>query len=652
MAIRSSARHASPQADALASSETSPPFLFTVQVWGKAYTRLLIDVLLPCTTTAGNLGVFDRSSEFRIYTTAADAPTIESSIAYCKLASMVTAHIELIDDSFGSSAHDIMSECQRRAARAAAFQDMPVVFLAPDTSISDCMFSRIRELWCAGYRAVMLPSIRVSEQTFVPALLAAKDASSGTLAVQPRELVRFMLDHLHPISKCLFWDSPTFTVHPSHVYWTVGTDGLLAMCAHIHPIMVHAVGIDINFNSTIDGDYVPKAVPDFSQIYVVTDSDDMMIVEISSDTQLLHPILPNQFDVGSVVHWVGWATNHYHRYYMGLNFRFHANNLDERWQAVEADCERVRSEVRALLDLHELGPSKLLGTLLRLKLANEVPVLKLLGNLLRLKLADKWRIFVDRVCRSLVYGCTGPNILHPGWLQYRQIRRLVDVALNRPTADVLFAGGLPLRADRLDVMRKRQHKLTRFDIVPTPVADIVVDESAQWNWPNESFDVVICLNFLERCRSSEKAIAEMKRVLRRGGSLIVFGATRYHQDRTPAAHCGFTLEHLMEIVAPEIEVTQSGRIGSILNRVDLYWLSKATGRSHLDWLILHPLVLPFYCPAIIAFNALSYCLNLACGSRLGSSHVFISGQRRAREAGSPVLSPTAGATVRLPAHPQ
>ena len=629
------------------------PFLFAVQVWGESYTSIFIEIMMPCASTPGNIGSFDRNSEFRIYTKAADADRITSSAAYKRICSFVSTRIELIDDWAQTSAHEIMSECQRRAANDATDQGKAVVFLAPDTAISENMFTKIRDLRAAGYRAVMLPSVRVSLESVIPAL-ARETASDGILALSSRQLVRLTLDHLHPISKCILWDSPNFTVHPSHIYWKVGDTGLLAMCAHIHPIMVAPIVTDPTFISTIDDDYVPSAVPDPDKIYNVTDSDEMMIVEISSDTQLLHPILPAKADVADVARWAEWCTNLTHRRNMELDFYLHTDEIDDHWSSALTECAKIRREVFALLSRPKIeialkDRQSLLARLSRssrdienerLKLHNAMSadegLRRSVGTVgLAARSARNWilvkiikttmaliapgRLF-SRLYRIAVYGKHGPTILHYDWLNHREVVRIVSRLLDRPSSTVLVVSPDLHSLDASKIVREKAHSLQHLDAMGWSTS--ALQTLKDWPFPDQSFDVVIIYSFLEHCRRPDAFVKEAVRVLKPAGELLLFGPFVRVRDQADRA---IAVDQLRDLVTPETEVKETGfvgRIGNAIADVFLAWPT-ITGRKFRYIKALWLVLLPVYVPYALVINSTGWVLNFADPSRLSYVRCFV-----------------------------
>ncbi|MBI2099171.1 class I SAM-dependent methyltransferase [Candidatus Uhrbacteria bacterium] len=78
-----------------------------------------------------------------------------------------------------------------------------------------------------------------------------------------------------------------------------------------------------------------------------------------------------------------------------------------------------------------------------------------------------------------------------------------------------------------------------LDAAPGIGVDIVGDAHAL-PFPDNSFDLVLCIEVLEHLKSPERAIAEMKRVLRPGGKLILTTRFLYPIHDAPGDFWRFT----------------------------------------------------------------------------------------------------------------
>ena len=120
-----------------------------------------------------------------------------------------------------------------------------------------------------------------------------------------------------------------------------------------------------------------------------------------------------------------------------------------------------------------------------------------------------------------------PSVGNPSWLVLRKRREIFGQWVNRLPAGklmVLDVGGRlqPYR----ELLDGRVRRYTSVDIRRTALVDVIAS-GEQLPFISESFDLAICTQVLEYVPEPQIMISEIRRVLRRGGTLIL---------SVPAAH--------------------------------------------------------------------------------------------------------------------
>ncbi|MBD3390047.1 methyltransferase domain-containing protein [Candidatus Micrarchaeota archaeon] len=82
--------------------------------------------------------------------------------------------------------------------------------------------------------------------------------------------------------------------------------------------------------------------------------------------------------------------------------------------------------------------------------------------------------------------------------------------------------------------------ITSLDIDPKSGADIICDAENMETLKNESFDLVLCTAVLEHTKKPWRVIDEMKRVLKKGGTIILTVPFMYPLHETPRDYYRFT----------------------------------------------------------------------------------------------------------------
>ena len=324
---------------------------FIIVVWGSEYRDLFLRVVLPTHLSPGNLPSLPAHTwSYHIYAPGMDLDTIRQSNAYTHLVQLGPVEIHEIPEVNGTFKYKVISHCHDHAIRAATQAKATLVFLTPDAIFADGAFAAMHRSACAGKQVIVTAGLRVAKETFVPAMLQAFPVQKdGAMVLPPRALVGLALGHPHPITESLCWGARVSHTWPSHLYWRIGGEGLLARCFHLHPLMVNVPEVHLPENATVDGEFTERIVTDSEAIHVVTDSDEIAVCEISSEDLAVGearqaPLTPRQ-----VAGWARVLANSQHRRFFRERIRFHAGELSADWERVERESDRVVRRVEQWL---------------------------------------------------------------------------------------------------------------------------------------------------------------------------------------------------------------------------------------------------------------------------------------------------------------
>lgn len=304
-------------------------------VWGAEYTDLFVNVIMPSMLTPGNLYAFDKKpgNLYRIYTTVEDSKKIVESDAFKKISGILATDIVEIENKDFTEKYRVMSECHKKAIKAAETENAAIIFIAPDAIFSEGSISKMLSLAESGKRAVMIAGIRVAKDTFLPEFTRQFSANGIAKPATARQLIKLSLAHLHPISKSLMWEAERFHNAPSHIYFEVPGEGIVACCFHLLPALVNPVRTNLQFQ-TIDGNYIRGACPDPDDMYIVSDSDEVLSVEMSS--------LAMKSDCGKtganafkVAIFAKYAADPYNRLFVRHKIRLHTDDISPKWAGIE-----------------------------------------------------------------------------------------------------------------------------------------------------------------------------------------------------------------------------------------------------------------------------------------------------------------------------
>jgi hypothetical protein len=330
---------------------TARPFHFTVIVWGEAYIDAFLRFVLPNHLAPGNLQAFPdlAGSTYWIHTTAEDEARFLASPGFRRLQALMPTRLVFHPFAKGGNSYDRLIQATRQAVQTAREAGALLVTLPPDNLYSDGAFPALAEWARAGKRAVVLPGIRLTQETAGPVLLERwPPERAGELPYPPRELARIALDHLHPLSRSLCTDSERFRNEwPSHIYWRVGDAGLLCRACHLHPLMVDPGAGSALGDSTIDGAFLEELCADPADVHVVQDSDEMLALELSPRDQF-PAAPPGHANPERIARFIDQHATALHRAFLEHPIRIHHGDCGPAWDAVEREAARGLARVRAL----------------------------------------------------------------------------------------------------------------------------------------------------------------------------------------------------------------------------------------------------------------------------------------------------------------
>lgn len=311
-----------------------------IAVWGTEFIELFLDVTVPNQLTPGNLGALPPGSRYRLFTRAEDVAVLEESAVIRRAGEMLPVDVVAVRElSSAGNRYQQMTACHCKAAVDANAAGAALVFLSPDHFLAEGVLAALVARHAAGARAVVSPALRLDKESFLTAL----DAGGTVRSLAARPLVDLALRHLHPFTKQHFVDASPFGLFPTAVYWRAD-GGLIARSFHQHPLLVDPVRRDVVPKGTIDGGYVARCCPRIDDIHVVTDSDELVLFELSPGGRRIGgasraglPLLraaavTSRCDAHQMAYWERAA-------------RLHSAEIDHTWEPVEQASAAFASRV-------------------------------------------------------------------------------------------------------------------------------------------------------------------------------------------------------------------------------------------------------------------------------------------------------------------
>ncbi len=370
-----------------------------VPVWNEKYVQLFINYALPFQLAPGNLPALPpKQTIYQIFTCAKDAEIIRKSWAFCQLAENLRVEMHYIDDlDFSAHPYNMMTICYERAIASAASHDTAFFFLTPDSFWSNGTFAAVMARLREGKRAVVTMGLRAC----LPEMLTRLDANRHQkthepLELDPRELLRLALTYLHPLSLAHFIEN-NGNHSLGHYYWRVGNHTLVARCFHMHPLMVRPVHPIHCLHTTLDHEYVRQACPNYADVHLVTDSDELCGIEVSEKEHMTDMICPGLVPDGEIHQWMDQWTSSYHRRYFNSPIILHTKDISEEIGPVMAEANRFVNQIMADYTRRNPRPMEAMPILLGSNLFESRNTLGVVYQWLRRKLKGACRRFYRAV---------------------------------------------------------------------------------------------------------------------------------------------------------------------------------------------------------------------------------------------------------------
>ncbi len=358
-----------PAGSASASPETLRPFYFAVVFWGETFRNYLTDYCLPSLLASGNIPVLGGGKhKFIFCTTPHDWEVISATGIFTTLKKHIEPHfIEIPPAPAGKSGCEHMGIGHKLATQMAHRDGAYGVFVTPDLMVSDGTVAALRGHALAGARVVLVAALRFGEEPLFQRLAAlgvlkadgppfrrAEGTGQGApLAITGRQMAAACIHSFHSETERYEWEASYFTHFPAACWWRVPEDeGIVLHSLSWAPFLCDYSVVEEHDTSalenwTMDGDYIHQNFGAGSNIHVVTDSDEMMLVSWAPLADRPQSLVPNPLKMlpvvgplikGGVLRAV-LLSGVFDELKLKIFFtpvRWHAREVTSAWQATEA----------------------------------------------------------------------------------------------------------------------------------------------------------------------------------------------------------------------------------------------------------------------------------------------------------------------------
>jgi hypothetical protein len=323
-----------------------PPksFCILLPVWGDTFITRFLERSLLTLLADGNIPAMANAlpTRFVFLTQARDEAIVRAHPVYSRLRLLVSVDFLPIDDLITRGNHSTtITLAYERAVRreGAAMLDTCFVFLVSDYIVADGSLAAVAARMVAGASAVQVGNFQLTEDTADSWLLSRLVGAERPLSLNSREMMRWALACLHPVTVANIVNYPLcHNTHSNRLFWRVDPDTLIGRFYLLHMICIRPETVDFVVGASCDYSFVPEMCPS-GNVSIITDSDDYLVVEIQPhghETRFL------RFGPGTVEEMAEslseWTTAS-HRANAEQTIVFHADALPRLLPAISAEAD-------------------------------------------------------------------------------------------------------------------------------------------------------------------------------------------------------------------------------------------------------------------------------------------------------------------------
>ena len=333
-------------------SQQSPPKAVKVllPVWGYSYVRQFLECGLLTLLAPGNIPAVAAAlpTEFILLTSAEDEPYIREHGIIKRLATICKTEIRPIDHLITDGNYSTtITLAYTEAVRAVgdAMVDTCFFFLVSDYIVADGSLLNALKRMQAGASAIVVGNFQVAREDALPWLEEKLTFAKQALSLQPREMMQWALNNLHPATLANTVNIPfTHNSHTNRLFWRVDGGTMIGRFYLMHMLCVRPEITDFVIGSSCDYSFVPEMCPS-GNVEAITDSDQYLVIEMQPrghEGAFLRPGPLKPRDLAKSLN--DWTTA-VHRNNARHSVVFHAGDLPSDVEANVKQADAFVSEV-------------------------------------------------------------------------------------------------------------------------------------------------------------------------------------------------------------------------------------------------------------------------------------------------------------------
>jgi hypothetical protein len=319
-------------------------------IWGEDFIDQFVEHSLPTLLARGNIPALAAAlpTRFVFLTRARDEKTIRAHPGCQRLQRVCTVEFLPIDDLITSGNHSTtITLAYARAVRqdGAAMLDTCFFFLVSDCIMADGSLSAVLARIQAGASAVQVGNFQVDEDTANEWLYERIAVAGSSLELSPREMMRWALGCLHPITAANIINFPLcYNTNANRLLWRVDENTLIGRFYLLHMICIRPETTDFVVGSSCDYSFVPEMCPS-GKVETIADSDEYLVVEIQPHSHETGFLRLGTTSVEAIAETLSEWTTARHRANAQQTIVFHADALPASLTESLVEAEALISDI-------------------------------------------------------------------------------------------------------------------------------------------------------------------------------------------------------------------------------------------------------------------------------------------------------------------
>jgi hypothetical protein len=323
-------------------------------VWGYSYIRQFLECGLPTLLSPGNIPAIaaELPTEFVVLTSADDQAFIEGHPTFARLAATCKTTIRPIDHLITDRNYSTtitLAYTEEVRAAGASMVDTCFFFLVSDYIIADGSLANALKRMQKGISAVVVGNFQAVREDALPLLQNLLTVKRHILALPPRVLMRWALNHLHPATLANTVNLQfNHNSHTNRLFWRVDSETILGRFYLMHMLCVRPEVTDFIIGASCDYSFVPEMCPS-GNVEAITDSDEYLVVELQPRRHEAEFLRPGPLQPRALAKSLNDWTTSAHRENVGREIIFHAGELPPDLKETRAQSDKFLAQVSRYL---------------------------------------------------------------------------------------------------------------------------------------------------------------------------------------------------------------------------------------------------------------------------------------------------------------